>query len=201
MSIPIDVWSDFVCPWCFLAATSLEKLKTEKRIAVHWRSYELRPEGSPPLPAEYVEHIQTRARPRLNAVAWEQYGIEINAGPFGINSRLAHIGAKYAEMQGKSDMYHMAVFRAYWQRAMAIDDRQALAAIAEGVGLERDAFLAALDDPEFKAAAQADEEEAQAHGLTGVPALVFMRRYLVAGAQPYTVLKEIVEKLEAGAAV
>lgn len=177
----------------------MEKLKKEHRLTVHWRAYELRPVGSLPLPPEYREHIR-RARPRLYTVAREHYGIEINEGPFGINSRPALIGAKYAEALGKGDAYHMAVFRAYWQQAQAIDDRQVLAQVAEGIDLETGPFLAALDDKTLETAVLDDEEAAYAHGLTGVPALVFLRRYLVMGAQPYDVLKQIVERIEAGEA-
>jgi predicted DsbA family dithiol-disulfide isomerase len=179
-------------------ASSLEKLKEEGRVAVHWRSYELRPAGSR-LPPEYRERILS-ARPRLYAIARERYGIEIHEGPFGINSRPALTGAKYAESQGKGDSYHMAVFRAYWRQALSIDKREVLARIAEDIGLDAGSFLAALDDKWLEAEVLADQEEAYAHGLTGVPALVFLRKYLVMGAQPYAVLKEIVERIESGEA-
>jgi predicted DsbA family dithiol-disulfide isomerase len=195
--IPIDVWSDFVCPWCFLLASSLERLKDEGRVALHWRAYELRPIGSPPLPREYRQRILD-ARPRLHAIAREQFGIEISEGPFGINSRQALIGAKYAESTGKGDAYHMAVFRAYWQQAQPIDDRMVLAGIAQEVGLNTEAFLDAMDDASLEDEVIADEEEARVHALTGVPAMVFLRKYLVTGAQSYPVLKDILERLEAG---
>jgi predicted DsbA family dithiol-disulfide isomerase len=195
--IPIDVWSDFVCPWCFLLASSLERLKEEGRVALHWRAYELRPFNSPPLPREHRQRILD-ARPRLYAIAREQYAIEISEGPFGINSRQALIGAKYAQSLGKGDAYHMAVFRAYWQQAKPIDDQMVLAGIAQEVGLDAEAFLDALDVPSLEGEVVADEEEARVHGLTGVPALVFLRKYLVTGAQLYPVLKDILEQLEAG---
>jgi predicted DsbA family dithiol-disulfide isomerase len=197
MRIPVDVWSDFVCPWCFLLASSLEKLKEEGRVAVYWRAYELRPMSSPPLPPEYRQRI-LNARPRLYAIAREHYGIEMHEGPFGINTRTVLMGAKYAKSVGKADAYHMAVFRAYWQRAQSIDDRTVLANIAQEVGIETEAFMDALDDPSLEGDVLADEEEAMVHGLTGVPALVFLRRYLVEGAQPYPVLKDIIERIEAG---
>jgi len=200
MRIPVDIWSDFVCPWCYLAATSLERLRLEGKVAVHWRSFELRPVDAPPIPQAYKEHI-LNTRPRLYAIAREHYGIEMNPGPFGINSRAALIGAKYAESRGKGDAYHMAVFRAYWERAQPIDSREVLGNIAQEIGLEVEPFLAALDDDWLEAEVLADEEEAMAHGITGVPAIVFLRKYLISAAQPYSVLKEIVEKLEAGAPV
>jgi len=102
-----------------------------------------------------------------------------------------------AEAQGKGPQYHDAVFRAYWQRANNIGDVEALAEIARSIGLERESFLAALQDERYAARVDADIDEAYSYGLTGVPALIFGRRYLVSGAQPYEVLRQVVEKAEA----
>ena len=161
-----------------------------------WHSYELRPAGSPPIPAEYLARIKA-TEPRLNKMAREQYGIELNRGPMGIHSRSALIGAKVAEAQGYGPQYYDAVLRAYWQRANNIGDVEVLAEIAQAIGLEREAFLAALRQPLYEAQVEDDIQQAYQYGLTGVPALIFGGRYLVSGAQPYEVLKQVVEKVEA----
>lgn len=142
------------------------------------------------MPPEYRAMIMA-GRPRLIAMAREQYGLELNQGPLGVDSRPALIGAKFAEANGAGEAYHRAVFRAYWEQAADIGDLETLAGIAAGVGLDRPAFLAALDDPAHSAAVDADIEQARAYGLSGVPALVFADRYLVSGAQPYPTLKEV----------
>lgn len=136
-------------------------------------------------------------RPQMEAMARERYGIEINAGPFGINSRPALIGAKYAEVQGIGDAYHDAVFAAYWQEAKNIEDRDVLADVAAQVGLSRDAFLDALSDETLAEQVTADIEQAFAYGLSGVPALVFNDKYLVTGAQPYELLEQVVTQVQA----
>jgi predicted DsbA family dithiol-disulfide isomerase len=173
----------------------LEKLKQAHDVEIIWRAYELRPAGSPPIPPEYLARIKA-TEPRLMKMAREQYGLELNRGPMGIHSRAALIGAKYAEAQGNGPQYHAAVFRAYWQRANNIEDVDVLVAIAQSVGLERAAFLAALQDKGYEAQVDADIDEAYQYGLTGVPALIFGQRYLVSGAQPYEVLRQVVEKVE-----
>ena len=176
-------------------SSSLEKLKQAYDVEVAWHSYELRPAGSPPIPAEYLARIKA-AEPRLLNMAREQYGLELNRGPMGISSRAALIGAKVAEAQGKGLEYHDAMFRAYWQRANNIGDVEVLAEIAHSIGLEREAFVAALGDDRYVAQVDDDIEQAYAYGLTGVPALIFGQRYLVSGAQPYEVLRQVVEKVE-----
>ena len=173
----------------------MEKLKQAYDVEVIWRSYELRPSGSPPIPPEYLARIKA-TEPRLVKMAREQYGIELNRGPMGIPSRSALIGAKYAEAQGKGPQYHDAVLRAYWQRANNISEVEVLAEIAQSIGLERDAFLAALNGERYNAQVEADVEQAYYYGLTGVPALIFGERYLVSGAQPYEVLRQVTEKVE-----
>lgn len=145
------------------------------------------------MPPELRARIEA-ARPRLYAMAREQYGLELNSGPFGIDSRPALLGAKYAAAQGKADAYSDAVFRAYWQQARDIGDPATLAEIAVAIGLDRDAFLAALADPELEASVEADIAQAQSYGLTGVPAIVLDSRYLVMGAQPYPLLRQAVEQ-------
>jgi len=177
-------------------ASSLEKLEASHGVTIRWHSFELRPKDAPPLAPEYKERIMA-GRPRLYAVARETYGLELNQGPWGINSRPALIGAKYAEVQGVGPAYHDAVMRAYWLEAQSIEDLGVLAAIAVAIGLDRDTFLAALDDVELEQAVLNDIAWAHTNGINGVPALVFQDKYLVSGAQPYAVLTRIIEQIQA----
>ena len=135
-------------------------------------------------------------QPRLHALAREQYGLELKQGSFGIDSRPALIGAKYAEEQGVGPAYHRAVMRGYWLDAKDISDLGTLGDLAAGVGLERDAFLAALDDAQYDEQVQQDIEQARQFGLNSVPAMVFDSRYLISGAQPYEVLVQATEHVQ-----
>ncbi len=147
------------------------------------------------MPAEFKAYIEN-ARPQLLARARRDYGLELNIGPFGINTRPALIGEQYAKAQGQGNAYHDAVFHAYWMAGQDISDLDTLADLAASVGLDRAAFLAALDDAEYKRAMLADVRQAHAYGLTGVPALVFDDKYLVVGAQPLPILRQVVERCE-----
>lgn len=168
-------------------------------VSVHWRSFELRPKGAPPIPPDYRAKIEA-ARPRLYAIAREQYNLEMNPGPFGFDSRPALIGAKVAEAMGRGPAYHAAAMAAYWQEAKDLADRAVLAKIAQAADLNGEEFLAALDDLAYDRQVQTDLETAQAYGLNSVPALVFADKYLVSGAQPYPVLVQMVEQIVAESA-
>jgi predicted DsbA family dithiol-disulfide isomerase len=172
----------------------LEKLEEDYDIDIHWRSFELRPAGSSPLPPEYRRRIEA-SRPMFNKRAREQYGLEINSGPFGINSRPALVADKYAESQGKGKAFHKAVMDAYWQEARSIEDTNVLEEIAEHAGLITENFEAVLIDPTYDAEVSADIWLAREYRLDAVPALVFAEKYLVVGAQPYDTLKQVIEKI------
>ena len=163
-------------------------------MTVTWRSFELRPQGAPPIDPAYLARIQA-ARPQLYARAKQDYGEEMNAGPFGLDTRPALIGAKIAEAQGLGPAYHAAVMDAYWRKAQNIEDRDVLTGLAAAVGLDPAAFQAALADPALDAAVSQDIAQAQAYGLTGVPALVFNNKYLIPGAQPYAALARATEQI------
>ena len=171
----------------------MEKLKASHNVKIQWRSYELRPFGTVITP-EYEERILSY-RPQMQKMAKEQYGLDLNFGPFGIDSRPALIGAKYAESLGHGEAYHDAVYQAYWQEAKNIEDETTLKEIAKNAGLEEAPFIAALQDDTYQGQVSADINQAFEYGLSGVPALVFGNRYLVSGAQPYEVLVQVTEKV------
>jgi predicted DsbA family dithiol-disulfide isomerase len=173
----------------------LEKLEKQYDLDIHWRSFELRPAGSPPIPPEYRKRIES-SRPMFEKRAREQYGLEINAGPFGINSRPALIADKYAESQGKGEAFHKAVMEAYWQQASSIDDPNVLKEIAKRVGLDTEDFETILANPAYNSEVSTDINLAHEYRLNGVPALVFADKYLVMGAQPYNTLKQVIDKIQ-----
>ena len=161
---------------------------------IQWRSFELRPKDAPPPSADYLAKVEAN-RPRLYSMAREQYGLEMQPGPFNFDSRPALIGAKYAEGAGHGPAYHAEVMKAYWLQARDISDRVVLADVATSVGLSRSSFLSALDDGRYADEVEREKEQARLFGLGAVPAMVFADKYLVSGAQPYAVLADVVERI------
>ena len=174
----------------------MAELKETHDVSINWRSFELRPGDGPPLPESYRQAILQK-RPAMQQMAREHFGVEINEGPFGINSRPALVGAKYAEAMGHGPVYHEAMLRAYWQEAKDISDPTVLRQVAESVGLDGDAFMAALDDLEYQMAVDYDIDYAHRLRISGVPALLFENKYLVGGAQTYDSLIDILQQIEA----
>ncbi len=172
----------------------MAELEQTHEISLNWHSFELRPKDGPPISPEYRARIEA-SRPQLYETARQQYGVELNVGPFGVDSRPALIGAKVAEAAGHGPAYHDAVLRGYWQEAKNIEDVDVLTALAEAAGMDGDAFRAGLTDPEYAAEVDEDVELARVYGLQGVPAMVFAEKYLVPGAVPTATLRQIVEQV------
>jgi len=195
MPVRIDIWSDFGCPFCFLVAASLERLRKEARVEIHWRSFQLRPPGVPAMPPE-IRTMVDKERQHVAQVAHAQYGLELRPGPVGFNTRPAHVGEKYADAHGKGDEFHSAVMNAYWLEARPIDNTEVLKALAGAIGLSGDALAAAWQDAALATAVDSDREQAVMKGITSVPTLIFAEQYVVIGAQPYQILKDLVGKIQ-----
>lgn len=156
----------------------------------------LRPPGSPPMPPEYRARIEA-GREQFKARVRRDYGLELNQGPFGVDSSLALILHKYAEAMGKGEPFRKAVMRAYWQDARRIDDLEVLKAAAAEAGLDPEEVPIALQNQAYIGEMDEDIAEAQEYGLSAVPALIFAEKYLVMGAQPYDTLRQVVERVQA----
>lgn len=191
--IQLDVWSDFACPWCFVASLTLEQLQHEYPLDLQWHSYELRPVGSPPIPASYMAHIE-QSRGVLAERLKTEFNVDMNQGKFGISSRPALILDKYAQAAGKGKQYRDAVELAYWTQGQDISQPDVLNSLLKSIGIEQ-AVDTILADAQYEAQVDADIMQAQQIGIQGVPALIFDRRFLVSGAQPLELLREVVEKL------
>lgn len=176
----------------------MDKLKSEYDLVVHWRSFMLRPPGSPPMPPERQAMIEN-SREQFKARVRAEYGLELNQGPFGTQSYQALVLAKYAQVQGKGEEYEKRVLRAYWQEGQDIGDPAVLKAILAEVGLEADKFEELVANPEYSEAVTFDISEAREYGINSVPALIFAEKYFVSGAQPLAFLRQAVDKVLAEA--
>lgn len=172
---------------------SLKLLHETHPTELHWRAYELRPAGAPPIPPEYRARIEAN-RPIFAARVKRDYGIEINQGPFSINTRELHQLKKYADTQGKGTAFHDAALDAYWMFGLDVSNPTVQQNILKQVGIETP-VAEILAIPDYKAQVIADERMAYDNDMNGVPAMVFDQKYLVVGAQPLDVLKQVVEQV------
>lgn len=182
-----------------MAYSSLEQASQEVELDVAWRAFELRPEEVRAYDQDAIEEKKRQIEafwPRVQSVAKEHYGLDMKQGPFGIDTRSAHVGAKLAREAGVEEAYHRAVFEAYWQDQTDISRREELGEIAASIGLDPAAFVERLGDEGLRTAVREEEEGAARLGIRGVPAIIIEDRYLISGAQPAETLVEVFRRYE-----
>ena len=157
---------------------------------VVWRAYELRPAPAPTLDprGDYLRRVWADSVYPLA----ERLGIRMRLPPVQPRSRRAHEAAQWARSLGRFDEMNAAVFRAFFERGEDIGGAEVLASLASGLGLDGDALRRALAAREFEPGVLADEREAEALGVSGVPAFVADRRAALAGVQPAGNLRRLV---------
>ncbi len=198
----IDVWSDYVCPFCYLAEPALARIAGElaEQVEVKWHAFELRPDPVPTLDpgGEYLRDIWTRA---VYPMA-EQREMTLRLPPVQPRSRLALEAAEFAREQGTFNEMNRAIFRAFFETGKDIGDREMLLGIARDVGIDGDGLLLALERGVYHQRVIADEQLAHQLGLSGVPAMLLRREgelleaaTEIVGAQPYHVLRRTVDQL------
>jgi predicted DsbA family dithiol-disulfide isomerase len=178
---------------------SLDRLAQTEEIDVIWKSYELRPQDAPPLPEAVEKAYRERIAagwPQVQQIAQERFGLELKSHRWGVKSRFALEGAKYAEEQGFGPAYHEAMFRAHFVEDRDFGNLETLGDLAAEVGLNRAEFLAAVKNRVYAPQVDADIRQAQAYGLQGVPATIIEQKYLVSGAQPFEVLQDVTQQIK-----
>ena len=193
----LRLYTDFVCPFCFIAEQStVPRLLADFELTLDWRGFELHP-GTPRggLPLEQL--FPGRPLAQMHA------GTKRFAARFGVtdfeppnrlqNSRRALAIAELAREVDRLEPFRNAALNAHWRRGQDLENDAALAAIAAEAGLDPARALAAADDPGLLARVDARQADARAHGVTGIPTFVFDRT-MVVGCQPYEVLADAAER-------
>lgn len=193
----VTVFSDYVCPFCYMGKASLDKAKTEVPLEIEWKAFELRPAGSPPMDESYKAMIESRWG-ETQAMA-RQFGVVMNTHRFGVNTRLAHRSAKVVGRLAPDllNTYNMALFAAYFEHDLDIGKEDVLVQVAEGLGIDGTALREGLAAGEGREEVFEEQQFARAANISGVPAYVFMDKYLVTGVRPAEQLVAIVKQIQA----
>jgi predicted DsbA family dithiol-disulfide isomerase len=204
----VEVWSDIVCPWCYIGKrrleSALEQFPHRDQVEVVWRSFQLDPsvpegETHPTLPALAAKYGAGIEQMRANMAHVEQVaadeGLEyhLTDGVSG-NTLLAHELLHLAAEHGKRNELKERLLQAYFEEGRSVFDVDSLVPLAVEVGLDEDEVRAALTDRRFLAAVRQDGATAQQLGATGVPFFVVDRKYGAAGAQPAELLLQLLER-------
>ncbi|WP_210438312.1 DsbA family oxidoreductase [Nocardioides xinjiangensis] len=207
----IEIWSDVVCPWCYIGKRRIEnalaRFPYADEVEVHWRSYQLDP-GAPVVPTERTSAMLARKygqspagarqmQDRVEAVAAEEGLVYRLSETLHLNTVDAHRVIHLAHQQGGNELQGRvkeALLHAYFTEARNVADHAVLREVGLSAGLDAARLDEVLGSREFEQDVHADAAQAQAYGAGGVPFFVVDDRYGVSGAQPTEVFTEVLER-------
>jgi predicted DsbA family dithiol-disulfide isomerase len=210
--IKIDVWSDVVCPWCFIGRRRLQKALEklpEGTFEVHHRAFQLQPEINETVKTSTM--LSEKYRVDANQVAAMQANVCSIADGEGLcydlgetesgNTNDAHRLLLWAETIGKGDQLLEVMYSGYFEKKKSLFTRNALIEIASEVGITAEQVNSLLDSSDFSEQVTSDQNLARSYGASGVPFFVIDNKYGISGAQPQelfdqtlaTALKESVD--------
>lgn len=203
----VDIWSDVVCPFCYIGKKRLEAAAVEAgvELEVFWHSYQLDAEAperqemsnSERLAVKYGRTLpEVEEMQRNIAQMAKAEGIEFNwEGANSGNTFNAHRLIHLAQSKGLGNEAKEAFFFSYMTQGLPIGERQTLEDVAARIGLNPVEVDDLLDSDEFADFVKYDEEVAREQlKVTGVPFFVFDQRIALAGAQPKEVFLQVFEK-------
>ena len=193
----VDIWSDLVCPWCYVGKRRFEKalarFDDRGQVQVVHRSFQLNPAAPRHTTSSRREMLMRKygrspdqvveMDARMTQVAAAE-GLEFHfEGTLTGNTFDAHQLVHLADAHGLQDAAMERLYRAYFTEQRSLFEAQSLVDLAADAGLDREEAAAALRDNRYADAVQADIDLARRIGATGVPLFVFDGRYGISGAQ------------------
>jgi len=211
--VSITVYSDVICPWCYVGKRRLEAALAEgapgmpAHVSFSWRPFELNPD----MPAEGMERKTYRARKFGEArsaeldVKMAETGRELGID-FAFdrmqrtpNTRQAHRLIWEAGRQGRQDAMVERLFHAYFEERLDIGAATALRSFASECGLDAKGVETALTDQGSLDAVIELEQQGYRVGIQGVPFFILLQKYGVSGAQPPEFWRDALPRLAAEA--
>ncbi len=200
----IEVYSDIVCPWCYIGEKRLAQALADRpdvEVERVWRPFQLRPE-MPPEGEPWATFAAAKFGGTARAAAMFAQ-VAAAGAPDGAVFRFdrvasapntvdAHRLVLWAREQGRGEWAMAdALYAAYFAEGRNLNDRDTLLALAVSVGLDADETRRHLDGGGGAAAVRESQQTAAEHGISSVPTYVIDGRYAVVGAQPAAAFAQV----------
>jgi predicted DsbA family dithiol-disulfide isomerase len=193
----IDVWSDVVCPWCYIGKrrleTALGRFEHADEVETHWHSYQLdpsHPKGHRQPVYETLGKKLGASSAKVRAMTQQVTDLADAEGlSFGldravsVNTWDAHRLAQLAAQHGLGEQMHERLLKAHLVDEEIVDDQDTLVRLGAEVGVPDDEVKDVLQGTKYASEVAADIREAQRRGVTGVPFFMLNRAYGISGAQ------------------
>jgi predicted DsbA family dithiol-disulfide isomerase len=194
--VTVTIWSDFGCPFCYVAEAILDRVAERIPFRLDWRGFWLHPEipdDGRPLADIIPRHLICGVVDNVRRLA-ERYDLPLQIGDRIISTRRALIVAERARELGLQDTFRRAGMRALWAQGRDLANPAVLADVAVEAGLPAEAVLD-LDDGHALAPVRRRRSEGEDQLVTGIPTL-FVGPYPLVGVQPEDVLARWIRRAE-----
>lgn len=198
MALNLVMFSDFICPFCYIGFETVRRLKREFGFDIEWKGFQIHPEWpSAGMPAtEYRREMDPETRRMMwarIAALGETVELEMKSPQLLANSRSALEAAEFANECGKAEAFEERVFRAYFHDNLDIGNQGVLADLGAEVGLDREELNFALESNRYQSRLRDNAVAARERGVDGVPTF-FIGDYPLVGAQSEQVMRQILQR-------
>lgn len=202
MPLKLVMFSDFICPFCYIGFETVRRLKPEFDFELEWRGFEIHPDW----PAEGMpaEKFYGAVGPGLRNGMWERIkglaeriGLVMNPPSVVTNSRLALEAAEFAREAGLGEAFEERIFRAYFRERANIGDAGLIGELGAEVGLERAALADALAQRKYTLRLKNTALVARQRGVDGVPTF-FLGLFPLVGAHSEEVMRQVLKRASKG---
>ncbi|MGE3726121.1 MAG: DsbA family oxidoreductase [Candidatus Sericytochromatia bacterium] len=205
----IEVWSDVVCPFCYIGKRHLEAALADfphrEQVAVVWRSFELDSETPKGETQDTVSALMQKYQQSREQIQTMMARVMAMGGQVGLDLKLdkthrtntfdLHRLLYLAAQHGLQGAAKERLLYAYFTELEQLGEVETLVRLLSEVGLDPEAVRATLADPDiYFHEVSADLFEARNIGVSGVPFFVFDQKYAVSGAQPISVFKQVLQR-------
>lgn len=202
----IDVWSDVVCPWCFIGKRRLEKALSgfahKDKVTVRHRAFQLDPSINQTVPTSLmlaekykVDSEQVKAMQANVCSIADGEGLCYNLEKtLSGNTFDAHRLLLWSATIDKQDELLEAMYSSYFEKERPLFSHSDLVLVATGVGIDADKVEEILVSDQFSDDVIADRNLAAQLGATGVPFFVFDMKFGISGAQPLEAFTKTLEE-------
>lgn len=211
-TVDVTIVSDVMCPWCVIGYRQLEQAMIDTGIDAHirWEPFELNPD-MPVTGQNTSEHIQQKygstpeqseqSRSQMKTLG-ESLGFAFDWTPESRmwNTFITHQLLEFALAEGKQHALKMALFEAHFTVQSDLSQPDVLISIASSVGLDASKAKHIIESGELGAITREKQQYWQAHGISGVPSMIFGGKYLVTGAQGVAAYSDILQRAASDAA-
>jgi predicted DsbA family dithiol-disulfide isomerase len=207
----VEIWSDVICPWCYIGKRRFEKalanFAQKESVTVIWRSFELDPKSPQQYPVSLEEMLSRKYNVSLQEAASMNARVSGLAQEVGLTYQLskarpgntfdAHRLLHFATSRQLGDKATERIMQAYFSESLAIGDRAALAKLAGEFGIDESETLAMLESDAYSSEVRGDQARAAKYGISGVPFFVINEKVGISGAQPVETFAQALEQAAA----